>query len=70
MPRLQINLSFTAEAFEKVKEAADAQGTTVTQFAPGRDHGGCRAHSGRPGVGGRRVPGMATRTTSPDPAFT
>lgn len=33
MPRLQINLSFTAEAFEKVKEAADAQGTTVTQFA-------------------------------------
>ena len=33
MPRRQINLSFTEEAFEKVTAAADAQGLTINQFA-------------------------------------
>ena len=33
MPRRQINLSFTEEAFEQVKTAADAQGVTINQFA-------------------------------------
>ena len=33
MPRLQVNLSFTAEAYELVTAAAEAQGLTVTQFA-------------------------------------
>ena len=33
MPRRQINLSFTEEAFEMVKTAADAQGLTINQFA-------------------------------------
>ena len=33
MPRRQINLSFTEEAFEKVTAAADAQGLTINQFS-------------------------------------
>ena len=33
MPRLQANISFTAEDYELVKAAADARGLTVTQFA-------------------------------------
>ena len=33
MPRRQINLSFTEEAFEQVTAAADAQGVTINQFS-------------------------------------
>ena len=32
MPRLQVNLSFTAEAFEVVKAAAESQEVSVTAF--------------------------------------
>ena len=32
MPRLQVNLSFTAEAFEVVKTAAESQEVSVTAF--------------------------------------
>ena len=35
MPRLQVNLSFTAEAFEVVKEAAESQEVSVTAFCRG-----------------------------------
>ena len=33
MPRLQVNVSFTAEAYELVTAAAEAEGVTVVQFA-------------------------------------
>ena len=33
MPRLQVNVSFTAEAYELVKSAAEAEGLTIVQFA-------------------------------------
>ena len=33
MPRKQINLSFTEEAYEQVTAAADAQGLTINQFS-------------------------------------
>ena len=33
MPRRQINLSFTEEAYEQVTAAADAQGLTINQFS-------------------------------------
>ena len=33
MPRLQVNVSFTAEAYELVKSAAEAEGLTIAQFA-------------------------------------
>ena len=33
MPRRQINLSFTEEAFEQVTAAASAHGLTINQFA-------------------------------------
>ena len=35
MPRLQVNLSFTAEAFEVVKAAAESQEVSVTAFCRG-----------------------------------
>ena len=33
MPRRQINLSFTEEAYEQVTAAADTQGLTINQFS-------------------------------------
>ena len=33
MPRLQVNLSFTPEAYEVVKAAAEAEGLSIVQFA-------------------------------------
>ena len=33
MPRRQINLSFTEEAYEQVTAAADAQGLSINQFS-------------------------------------
>ena len=33
MPRLQVNITFTAEAYETVKAAAESEGLTVTQFS-------------------------------------
>ena len=33
MPRRQINLSFTEEAYEQLTAAADAQGLTINQFS-------------------------------------
>ena len=33
MPRLQVNITFTAEAYELVKAAAESEGLTVTQFS-------------------------------------
>ena len=32
MPRLQVNITFTAEAYELVKKTADAQDVNITQF--------------------------------------